>query len=388
VPPEDAPRAGAHKSEGAFYIWSWDELGVVLGDDADLVRARFGAEPGGNAPFDPQNEFGAKNLLYIARSIPSLSEQFALAPDDVAERLARARGRMFEAREARPRPHLDDKVLAAWNGLMIAALARASRVCWSAEYLHAARGAASFVRGRLWDPTSRVLSRRYRAGEVAVDGYADDYAYVIWGALELFSADGDPGWLAWAIDLQRRQDELFWDANGGGWYSTTGADPSVLVRMRDEYDGAEPAASSVGVGNLQVLAHITGDSVWRARAEQTLAAFADRMTRMGRGVPMMLAGLAAHHAGSQQIILVGPRGAAELGRLAAVASSHYTPFATHLIVEPGAHQDALVKLAPGLAGLDMIDGHSAAYVCRDFVCLQPATTPEALELALSPGIAT
>ncbi|MEW5984163.1 MAG: thioredoxin domain-containing protein [Acidobacteriota bacterium] len=382
VPPEDALTPGAPKSEGAFYAWTSDEIAALVGDDADLVRRRFGIEPGGNAPFDPHGEFGSKNLLYVARSVPSLAEQFGLDARVVAERLVQARRVMFDARSSRPRPHLDDKVLAAWNGLMIAALARASRVCWSVEYLHAARRAAGFLRSRLWKRESRVLSRRYRAGDVAIDGYADDYAYVIWGALELFTADGDPGWLEWAIDLQRRQDELFWDADAGGWFSTTGTDRSVLVRLKDDYDGAEPAASSIGVMNLQMLAHLTGDRAWHERIESTLGAFADRMTRMGRSVPMMLAALCAHHAGQQQIVLIGPRGDAELGGLASVAAARYTPFAVHLIVEPGAHQAALAALVPALAGLSMRDGVPTAYVCRDFACLGPVTTPEDLRAAI------
>lgn len=236
----------------------------------------------------------------------------------------------------------------------------------------------------MWNPETRTLARRFRSGEVAVDAYADDYACVIWGALELFSADGDPQWLEWAIELQRRQDELFWD-DGGGWFSTTGADPSVLIRMKDDYDGAEPSASAVGVMNLHVLAHLAGDSVWRDRIDRTLGAFSERITRMGRGVPMMLAALSAYHGGSQQIVLIGERGDPGLGRLASAASARYTPFAWHLIVEPGAHQRAIARFAPALGQFVAKDGRPTAAVCRDFVCLSPLTSPEDLDAALAAG---
>jgi hypothetical protein len=299
LPPERRAEAGAGKTEGAFYLWGFDELGDLLGADADLVRARFGVVPSGNAPFDPHGDFGAKNLLYEARSVAELARDFALDPGQIALRLARARTMMFNARACRPRPHLDDKVITAWNGLMIAAFARGSRVLGRAEWLTRAVGAAGFLRDRMWRPLERTLFRRSRDGEVAVAGFAEDYACAVWGALELAAAGASGGWLDWAVTLQHRQDELFRDDEGGGWFSTTGHDSSILLRLKEDYDGAEPSASSIGVANLLALAGLTGDATWRDRAEGTLAAFADRMTAMSRSVPLMLASLSAYHGGRQ-----------------------------------------------------------------------------------------
>ncbi|HYE85736.1 MAG TPA: thioredoxin domain-containing protein, partial [Vicinamibacterales bacterium] len=249
--------ASPHKVEGAFYVWTADEIKSLLGDDSALFEARYGILPSGNAPFDPQHEFVNKNILYTAQSIADIARTANRPPVDIAEALLRARQVLFDVREQRPRPQLDDKVLTAWNGLMIAAFARASRVLGGAAlgqenagdpttaHLQTATAAAAFVREALWNPTTRRLLRRYRAGDAAIDGYAEDYAYLIFGLLELFQASGDAQWLAWARELQTRQDELFWDADGGGWFSTTGEDPSVLVRMKEDYDGAEPAPTSV-----------------------------------------------------------------------------------------------------------------------------------------------
>ena len=136
----------------------------------------------------------------------------------------------------------------------------------------AARRAAAFVRERMWNAQTGALLRRYRDGHAAIDGYAEDYAYLIFGLLELFQADPDPVWLEWAIALQRRQDELFWDEADGGWFSTTGRDPSVLLRMKEDYDGAEPTASSVSVLNLLTLSHLVDDAAWADRIERTLRA--------------------------------------------------------------------------------------------------------------------
>ena len=133
--------------------------------------------------------------------------------------------------------------------------------------------------------------RRYRAGDAAIEGYAEDYAYLIFGLLELFQATGDPDWLAWARELQARQDELFWDAEGGGWFSTTGADPSVLLRMKEDYDGAEPSPSSVSALNVLTLAHLTGERVYANRAAEAIASFGGRLEEQGRAVPFMAAAL-------------------------------------------------------------------------------------------------
>ena len=162
--------------------------------------------------------------------------------------------------------------------LMIAAFARMARVrrdvgTAATSYLEAAKGAATFILERMWNAASRTLLHRYRDGHAGIRGYAEDYAYLIFGLIELFQADSDPAWLDWAVTLQRQQDELFWDEESGGWFSTDGRDPSVLVRMKEEYDGAEPASSSMSVLNLLWLSHLVEDRVWNERLERTLPAW-------------------------------------------------------------------------------------------------------------------
>ena len=250
VPLEHAAEPDAHKAEGAFYLWRAGEVDTLLGDLAPIVKRRFGIAPGGNAPIDPQQEFTGKNLLYVACSIDDIVGETGKSAGEVVDILNRARVRLFETRVQRPRPHLDDKVLTAWNGLMIAAFARMARVSRALGtggpegadlYLQAARGAAAFIRTRMWNPSTSTLTRRYRAGEAQIDAYAEDYAFLIFGLLELVQADPDPNWLDWAVTLQRRQDELFWDEVDAGWFSTTGRDPSVLLRMKEDYDGGSNA---------------------------------------------------------------------------------------------------------------------------------------------------
>ena len=377
VPPEHAHEKHPHKVEGAFYVWRDDEIQQILGDNAAVFRARYGILPDGNAPADPQGEFTHKNLLYTARSIEDVASITGRSLDGVTDALQTARGLLMTRRAARPRPHLDDKVLTAWNGLMIAAFARAARtLVGAAGYLQDAQRAARFVHDRLWQPSTGTLLRRYRDGSAGVDAYAEDYAYLVFGLLELFQADGDPTWLEWAMTLQTRQDELFWDANDGGWFSTTGKDESVLLRLKEDYDGAEPAASSVSVMNLLTLSHLV-DS-FSEKIEPTLGIFSSRVSQSGRVVPMLLAALSAYHTGTPQLVIVGDPAAQDTNSLYEVVRHRYRPTTIVVPVVPQS-LDKTAALLPWIAGMKMVDGRATAYLCRDFTCESPTT--EAGELA-------
>jgi uncharacterized protein YyaL (SSP411 family) len=377
VPPEQAGDPSAHKSEGAFYIWADAEIGALLGEDAAVARRRFGIEADGNAPEDPQGEFKGQNLLYVSEPVEDIAVRTSQSPDAIVAALGRIREVLFAAREKRPRPHLDDKVLTAWNGLMIAAFARAARVLVgrpSADrYLEAARRAASFVRTTLWIEAEARLLRRYRDGDAAIDGYAEDYAYLIFGVLELFQADGNAEWLTWARTLQDRQDALFWDDSEGGWFSTTGRDPSVLLRLKEDYDGAEPAASSVSVLNLLTLDHLLGGGDHVQKVERVLGRFGAKIGAAARVIPMMLAGLSAWHTEHIQVVVVGPRESEETVSLRREIASRYRPFAVVMPMAPGEQQTTLARVLPWVEAMQMRDGRPTAYVCRDFACTEPVT---------------
>jgi uncharacterized protein YyaL (SSP411 family) len=278
-------------------------------------------------------------------------------------------------------------VLTSWNGLMIAAFSRMARTlpgladdgtAGAVPYLRAAQRAASFVRDHLWIAETGTLLRRYRAGHAEIDGYAEDHADLIFGLLELFQADGDPGWLEWAVTLQRRQDELFWDEADGGWFSTTGRDRSVLLRMKDDYDGAEPTASSVSVWNLLMLSHLIDNPQWSERIERTLRLFGARLEQIGRAVPMMAAALSTALAGVQQIVLAGDQRMRE--DLSRVVARRHLPFAITIEIRDE-HRDRLAALMPFLAAMQPSSG-AAAYLCRGFTCQAPVSDAAALEAML------
>jgi uncharacterized protein len=378
----EAPVGDSHKAEGAFYLWREQEIDQLLGADAAVFKLRFGVEPDGNAPIDPQQEFTGKNLLYVARSIDDVAARLQLDSAKVVEALNRARTTLYGARLARPRPHRDDKVLTAWNGLMIAALARTARAVRASSqpkaaggYIEAASRAARFIRRTLWDSSSGTLRRRYRDGNAGIDGYAEDYAYLAFGLLELLQATGEVEWLEWAVELQKQMDERFWDEQSGAWFSTTGADPSVLLRMKEDYDGAEPTASSVAAWNLLILSHLQNESVWPHRIERTLEFFGERLEKIGRAVPMMAAALSMRYAGIAQIVIAGSLngGRAELER---EVDGRYLPFSVVLSVDR-LRQQQLGEHLPWIAAMRPESG-AAAYVCRDFTCRQPVGDPAAL----------
>jgi uncharacterized protein len=395
IPPDAVGQPGAHASEGAFYIWPYGEVERLLGEaDAPIVAQRFGLEPGGNAPFDPQQEFTGQNLLYTAATFEDIAARVSRPVDDVVDVVDRTRPVLLAARNRRPRPSLDDKVLTSWNGLMIAAMARAGRIVGAADpergahWITRAARAAQFVRTTLWQPDSQTLHRRWRAGDAGIDGYCEDYAAIVWGCLELLQATGDPVWLAWAREVQAAQDRLFWDEAGGGWFNTTGRDPSVLLRLKEEYDGAEPAAGSIAVRNLIELVHLEPDERATQRIARTLARFGPRLgprSEAGaRAVPFMVMNLAAWHRGVTQIVIVGPPDRDDTRALQRVVAGTYLPASLVLTLDPAAGDGpgTLIASLPWLAPLTVRDGAATAYVCRAFTCERPVTSATALATLL------
>ncbi len=372
---------GTEKREGAFYVFTAAEIDVLFGADAPIVGRRLGIEDGGNAPSDPHGEFIGQNIPYVAQSVEEIAARTGRTEDDVLAVLAVMRQRLYEARNTRPRPHLDDKVITAWNGMMIAAFARAGRVLVGSPRRHdwtrAAIRAAESLERTVWRPEARRLLRRYRSGEAAVDAFCEDYACLAWGLLELFQTTGDARWLEWAMVLTERQTALFWDPADGGWFSTTGEDPSVLLRLKEDYDGAEPAAASVTVRNLWQLSHLTGDATYAGRAQRSLERYGTEMGRVARVMPFMLSNVALWHSRASQIVIVGPAGA-EREALEAVVARYYLPFAVQVVVEPGVAQAALAARFPWLGAMTMNEGRATAYVCQDFTCQSPVTDLAAL----------
>ena len=363
------------KSEGAFYIWSKEELAAALGSSAEIFNFHYGVKPNGNVSpgGDPHGEFTGRNILIELQTVAETAKHFGKEEAEVRELLGTARETLLSLRAKRPRPHLDDKIITAWNGLMISAFARGAQILNDPTYLEAATRAATFVRQELYHAERKVLVRNYREGPSAVEGFADDYAFVIQGLLDLYEASFDVRWLQFALELQETQDRLFFDEERGGYFSGTGKDASILLRMKEDNDSAEPAASSVSALNLLRLAQIRNEAAFFERAEKTIEAFASQISHFASAMPQMLVALDLTLSNPRQIVIAGDPSAAETEALVAEVHRHFVPNKVLLLADGGEGQKYLEGKLEALRGMKPIDGKPAVYVCENFTCKAPVT---------------
>jgi uncharacterized protein YyaL (SSP411 family) len=285
-------------------------------------------------------------------------------------------------RSKRPRPHLDDKIIAAWNGLMISAYARAAQVLNEPRYLESAVRAAKFLRENLYDQKQQILFRSYREGRGRIEGFADDYAFVIRGLVDLYEASFDVEWLKFALELQAVQDRLFWDEKGGGYFSTSGRDKSVVLRMKDDNDSAEPAASSVAALNLLRLAQFRDDKQLEERGKKTIRAFSPTLSRFPSAMPQMLVAIDFSMSKPHQIVIAGKADAAETKALTAEVHRHFAPNKVLLLADGAEGQKYLGEKNEAVRAMSMVNGKPAAYVCENFTCKAPVTSPAELRKLL------
>jgi hypothetical protein len=364
-------------AEGVFYVWTKAEIERVLDkEEASLFNRFYGVDAEGNAPkgSDPQGEFVGKNTLIQRMSVADAAKFFRKSEAEVEGSLAESRKKLFDTRAKRPRPHLDDKIITAWNGLMISAFARAAQVLDDPKYLETAQRAAAFVATNLVHKNGELL-RSYRGEASNIAGFADDYAFYIQGLLDLYEADFDVAHLQLALKLQKVMDARFGDPEHGGYFGVSGEDKSILLRMKEDYDGAEPSPNSVAALNLQRLAQITGDDKMREQAIKTIRAFSDQLERVPTAMPQMLVALDASLAKPRQIVIAGPRDSAETRALLREAHSRFIPNKLVLLADGAAGQQWLGERLEFLQTVTPIEGKPAAYVCEDFVCKLPTADP-------------
>ncbi len=387
---EDAdslPKAdSARKLEGAFYVWTHGEILEVLGEDRlEEFCAAYGIEPNGNvsAGSDPHGELDGMNVLIQRLEIPEAAERFKRKLENMEHRLHDDRSVLLAKRGLRPRPHLDDKILTAWNGLMIGAFARGAQVLGHAPYLRTAQRAATFVRDHLFDAASGELQRSYRQGPSGIHGFAADYAFLISGLIDLYQADFDPAWLRWARQLQDTLDLHFWDQARGGYYSTTNRDPAILLRMKEDYDGAEPTPTSVAAHNLWRFGQIYHNDVLLDHARHAVRSFASRLEAQPFAMPLLLTAAALIEMPPIHLILHSPD--ANHPGLAALLIEARRRHLPNLIVIVIANEATRTYFAPRhivIENLPTTATEPTAYLCENYTCRLPVTDPQALHKIL------
>ncbi|HUZ46055.1 MAG TPA: thioredoxin domain-containing protein [Terriglobia bacterium] len=364
--------------EGAFYLWTPAEIEQVLGADAAAVfNYVYDVRPSGNVSpdHDPQGEFGAKNILQRVHSGEEAAQHFGKQDSEIEAALDESRGKLLGARGARPRPALDDKVLTSWNGLMISALARAAQVLDDGAYLAAAESAANFIQSKLYRGQGGNLKRRFRAGQVAINAFLDDYTYLIQGLLDLYEASFKVPYLEWAAELEEKQDRIFWDGENGGYFANSGEDASILVRMRDAYDGAEPSGNSVAAMNLLRLAQMTDRGAWRAKAQELFSAFGRHLENAPETVPQMVAAVDFSLVPPRQVVIAGDAASPDAQALLRVVHELYFPNKVLFLVDTPEQREQLAKWLPFIQGMQQLDGKPTAYVCENYVCKLPTSDP-------------
>jgi len=378
---EDAdslPEAQAtEKKEGAFYVWTQEEIDSLLGREESLVfRRMYGVERDGNVNrgSDPHGELASRNVLFQQIDSGTVSKLTGEPEEKVLLLVADAKQKLKAAREKRPRPHLDDKIVTAWNGLMITGFARAFQVLQEPRYLRAAQRAASFLQQNLY---GRRLLRSYREGPGMTCGFAEDYAFLIQGLLDLYEADFDVRWLQWAEELQVQMNALFADPKGG-YFSTEEGAPDILFRLKEDHDGAEPSANSVAAMNLARLARIFNHKEFRHSAARIIGTFHSTLDRMAVALPQMLAALDATVTEPVQIVVAGQPEDAATAELLRIIRSRYLPNKVVLLADGKEGQEWLGQHVEAIQPMAPVNGKPAVYVCRDFTCELPVTDPEKL----------
>ncbi|MCF7688269.1 MAG: thioredoxin domain-containing protein [Cephaloticoccus sp.] len=382
-------------AEGAFYVWSHDELTGLLGEDAAFFSDHFGVKPAGNVPpkLDPHGEFVLKNILHQQRSLLLTAKAHGMEPEMAAEKLAGLLLRLREVRAQRPRPHLDDKIITAWNGLMISALARGAvspAGCLAEQresYRVAAVRAAEFVQRELYDESRGMLYRNYREGRGANEGFAEDYAYFIAGLLDLYEATFDDRWLQWADRLQDTMDRLFLDEKAGGYFNSAAGDASIILRLKEDYDGAEPTPGSVAAANLLRLAAITQDETRRVRGRCTIGAMQAVWVAAPQAMPEMLCAMERALEVPRQVVLAGDPAKEDFQQLLAVCRETLGP--RRVLLARGGHgsdHSWLANRAAALGAMQTLDGRATAYVCENFTCQAPVTNADDLRKLLNDGV--
>ncbi|XP_076302535.1 spermatogenesis-associated protein 20 isoform X3 [Lasioglossum baleicum] len=402
---EDADSYPTHgapaKKEGAFYVWTAEEIRSILDKEIsdeknkrlyDIFCHHFNVKESGNVKKyqDPHGELTGKNVLMVYNGIEETAEHFDLTVEQAKNCLKEACSILYKARSARPRPHLDDKIITAWNGLMISGLARGGTAANNKRYIEYAADAAKFIERYLFDESKGVLLRScYRDDNdaitqtsVPIAGFLDDYAFVVKGLIDLYEASLDEKWLEFAEKLQDIQDELFWDEANGGYFSTTSSDPAVILRLKEVHDGAEPSGNSIAAENLLRLADYLDRGELKGKAVRLFGALRRMLMQRPNALPQLVSALVRYHDDATQIIIAGKRGAKDTEDLLRVVYDRLISGRILILADPEESDSLLSRKNEHMSKMIPSDGQATAYVCRRRACSLPVTSPDRLATLL------
>ncbi len=374
---EDADSDGI---EGKFYLWTKGEIDSII-EDKDFLCKAFSIQEEGNFQDPAGHSLEAGNILHFSAPVAELARQAGLSPGEFKDRLAPSLSQLFMAREKRVRPFRDDKILTDWNGLMIAALSKAAAVFDRPDYLRSAEKAWSFIGNNLTLPDGRLL-HRFRDGEAS--GYAglDDYAFMIWGLLELYEASFNPAFLEDAVKAANLMIGDYYDEENGGFFLTSNKGEQLIARPKELYDGAVPSGNSVALMSLIRLQRITSDEGYREVIDSTIRLFTSAVDNYPRGYTQFLNAFYYFTSGSVEIVICGESCDEQTKKMIGIARSGFVPNRA-ILLQTSANAERLAAIAPYTKTMSPSEGRPRAYVCRNFTCSQPVSDADGLAALMS-----
>ncbi|HEX8774966.1 MAG TPA: thioredoxin domain-containing protein [Pyrinomonadaceae bacterium] len=360
--------ADSEGHEGKFFVWTVDEIREVLGEeDATLFCAYYDVTPQGN--------FEGQNILNVRRSLEDAAKAEGVSPERLAQALERGRRELFVVRERRIKPARDEKVLTAWNGLMLAGFSEAAAILDRADYLSVAKRNARFVLDNLH--RDGLLLRTYKDGRAKLNGYLEDYSFFADGLIALYQSTGELSWLEEARTLTERMMEEFWDNEEGGFFYTGKSHEELIVRSKDYFDNATPSGNSVAAEVLLHLGILTGNEEYGRKAVTLFRLLRDTMLRHPSAFGRLLGALDFYLSTPKEIVIIGERESPETKALLREVWGRYLPNKVVVLSTEG--EKSAAQTVPLLQGRNMIGAKPTAYVCERYTCQRPVTT--AAELA-------
>jgi uncharacterized protein YyaL (SSP411 family) len=375
---EDADSEG---EEGRFYLWTWEEVGHALGnEEMDFAAGVFNVEKDGNFVEQATGRRSGVNILHVGKSLEEAASRVSLSQSELQSHLEVIRQKLFAHREERVHPMKDDKILTDWNGLMIAALAKGAQAFDEPRYAEAARRAAEFVLTNMRKPDGR-LWHRYRNGQAGVQANLDDYAFLVWGLIELYETVFDTRHLKAAVELTRDMLSHFWDRDNGGLYVTPEDGESLLVRKKEVYDGAIPSGNSVAMLNLLRLGRMTATPDWEERAAGIGRAFSQSVKQLPSAHTQLMVALDFGIGPGYEVVIAGSAHAEDTRVMVRALRTRFLPNKV-VLLNPGEQESPeIAQLAAFTRNQPSIGGKATAYVCLNYNCKLPtADVRKMLEL--------
>jgi uncharacterized protein YyaL (SSP411 family) len=369
---EDADSEG---EEGKFYLWTEQEIRQALSqDEADLIKKILNIDEEGNFTEPATGKKNGKNILYQRKPLAEMTSSLHLSLEDAQALIYKACQKLLRVRQKRSHPSRDDKILTDWNGLMIAALAKASQVFGESEFATAAKKAADFIIARLRDGEGKLI-HRYRKEEADIAGFLDDYAFLIWGLIELYEATFEAKYLRYAIDLADKMLMHFWDKTNGGFYQTADYSETALIRNKEIYDGAYPSGNSVAASDLIRLSRITGETKFEEKTQQLMHAFSVNVARAPHSHTQLMIALDFALGPSSEVVIVGDPQKEDTAKMLHTVRSRFIPRKVVLFRSSAEESPEITDLAKFTKDMKRKEGKATAFVCRDYVCKAPTTDP-------------